>query len=77
MRLVLLFHIQNCLNDVFTSLHKWFESNKLALNLTQQISWNFVTSGKTCINLNMNDYKIIAEIETTKLLGLQIESNLN
>jgi hypothetical protein len=39
---------------------------------------NSCTNSKTCINLNIGyDDKAMEEVETTKFLGLQIDSNFN
>jgi hypothetical protein len=64
------------MNDAFASLNKWIKSNKLTSYCNRTNFIKFCTNNKTCVNLNVGFYdKTIAEIETTKFLGLQIDSN--
>jgi hypothetical protein len=66
------------MNDVFAILNRWIKANKLTLNFDKTNFIKFCTNNKTCVNLNMGfDDKTIEEVETTKFLGLQIDSNLN
>jgi hypothetical protein len=64
--------------NVFASLNRWIKANKLTLNFAKTNFMKFCTNNKTCVNLNMGfDDETIEEVETTKFLGLQIDSNLN
>jgi hypothetical protein len=66
------------MNDVFASLNRWINANKLTLNFDKTYFMKLCTNNKNCVNLNMGfDDKTIEEVETTKFLGLQIDSNLN
>jgi hypothetical protein len=66
------------MNDIFASLNRWIKANKFTLNFDKTNFMKFCTNNKTCVNLNMGfDDKTIEEVETTKFLGLQIDSNLN
>jgi hypothetical protein len=58
--------------------NRWIKANKLILNFDKTNFMKFCTNNKTCVNLNMGfDDKTIEEVETTKFLGLQIDSSLN
>jgi hypothetical protein len=71
-------YFQHFFNDVFVSQNKWFEANKLTLNFDETNLIKFTTNNKTRINsdIGCND-KTIEQVLTTKLLGLQIDNNLN
>jgi hypothetical protein len=65
------------MSDIFDSLNKWIKANKLALNFDKTNFIKFFIK-KTCFNLNTGyDDKPTEEVDTTKFLGLQIDSNLN
>jgi hypothetical protein len=60
-------YFQNSINDIFTSLNKWFKAIKLALNFDKTDFMN----NKTYFNLNIGyDDKTIEEVETAKFLGM-------
>jgi hypothetical protein len=66
------------MNDVFASFNKWIKANKLTLNFDKTNFTKFFINNKTCFNLNIGyGNQTIGEIETTKFLGLQSDSNLN
>jgi hypothetical protein len=66
------------MNDAFARLNKWIKANQLALNVDKKNCMKFCTNSKTCDNLNIRyDDKTIEEVETTKFLGLQVDSNLH
>jgi hypothetical protein len=59
-------------------LNKWIKANKLTFNFDETNFMKFCTNNKTCVNLNIGyDDKSVEEVETTKFLCLQIDSNLN
>jgi hypothetical protein len=71
-------YIHNSFNDVFADLNNWFKTNKLILNFDKTNFMKFTTNNKTSINFNIGyDNKTIAEVVTTKFLGLQIDNSLN
>jgi hypothetical protein len=43
-------YFQNSINDIFTSLNKWFKANKLKLNFDKTYFMKFANN-KTCIHL--------------------------
>jgi hypothetical protein len=70
-------YFQNCTN-VFATLNKLFNANNLTLNFYKMNVITFCTNSKTCINIDIGfDKKMTKEAETTELLCLQIDSNLN
>jgi hypothetical protein len=69
---------QYCMNDAFARLNKWIKANQLTLNFYKTNCMKFCTNSKTCDNLNIRyDDKTIEEVQTTKFLGLQVDSNLH
>jgi hypothetical protein len=71
-------YFQNCMNNVFTSLSKWFKADKLTLNFDKTNLVKLSTKSKTCINVYIwFDNKTTEEVETTKFLDLWIDNNLN
>jgi hypothetical protein len=65
------------MNDVSASLSKWIKANKVTLYFDKTNFMKFCTN-KTCFNLIIGyDDKSIEEVETTKCLDLQSDSNLN
>jgi hypothetical protein len=59
------------MNNVFTSLSKWFKADKLTLNSDKTKFIKLSTKSKTCINVNVwYDNKTTEEVETTKFLDL-------
>jgi hypothetical protein len=66
------------MNDVFAGLNKWIKAIKLTLNFDKTNFMKFCTTNKKCVNLR-KEYvdKTIEEVETTKFIGLQVDSNLN
>ena len=69
-------NFQNCLNDVFAWLNKWFKVHKLTLNFDKTSGMIPATNNKASLRLQMGcDKKTIKELLTTELLGLKINSN--
>jgi hypothetical protein len=70
-------YFQICMNDVFAGLNKWIEGNKLTLNFDETNFMKLCTTNKNCVNLSIRYVdKTTEEVETTKFLGLQVDSNL-
>jgi hypothetical protein len=66
------------MNDALASINKWFRTNKLALNFEKTNFVKFVTKHNTYPSLNIGfEDKLIAEVETHKFLGLQVDNTLN
>jgi hypothetical protein len=69
---------KNDMNYVFASLNKWIKANKLTPNFHKTNFTKFCIYNKTSVHLNIGyGNKAIGEVETTKFLGLQIDSNFN
>jgi hypothetical protein len=65
------------MNDVFAGLNKCIKANKLTSNFDKTNSWNFVLPKKKYVSESIGYVdKTIEEIETTKFLGLLVDSNL-
>jgi len=43
-------HFQNCLNDAFTTLNKWFKANKLVLNSDKNSMKVFTNKQNLCLS---------------------------
>jgi hypothetical protein len=66
------------MNVVFAGLNKWIKANKLAINFDKTNFMKFCTTNKNCVHLSfVYVNKTIEEVEATKFLGLQVDSNLN
>jgi hypothetical protein len=66
------------MNNAFASLNKCINAYKLILSFGKTKFMKFCTSSKTCVNQNVwYDDKTIEELETTKFVVLQIDSNIN
>jgi hypothetical protein len=66
------------MNNVFAGLSKWIKASKFTLNFDEINLMKFCSTNKNCVNLSIGYVdKTIEEVETTKFLGLQVDSNLN
>jgi hypothetical protein len=71
-------NFQNCLNDVFASLNKWFKVHKFILSFNKTSGMIPATNNKAILSLQMGcDKKTIKELLTTEFFGLKINSNIN
>jgi hypothetical protein len=48
-----IYYFQNCMNDVFASLNKWFKDSKLTSNFDKTNFLKLYTNNKTRIYLNI------------------------
>jgi len=72
--------LETIVNNELKYISNWFKLNKLSLNIkkTNYIIFKNKYSNKPTINLNINiDNVTIQQVETTKFLGLLIDSNLS
>jgi hypothetical protein len=66
------------INDVFTNLNKRFKAKKLELNFYDISYIKFATKNMTCLSFKTGlDNKLIEEVGTNQLLGLQIINSMN
>jgi hypothetical protein len=72
--------LQDTINNELLHISNWFKLNKLSLNIkkTNYIVFKNKYSNKPNINLNIKiDDTAIQQVDTTKFLGLLIDSNLS
>lgn len=72
--------LEDIINNELLHISNWFKSNKLSLNIkkTNYIIFKNKYSNKPNINLNIRiDDTAIQQVDTTKFLGLLIDSNLS
>jgi hypothetical protein len=69
-------HFQNCINETFANLKKWFKVNQLALYSDITHLMEFATSNNIWTNLKTSNYdKKMEAIVISKFLSLQNDIN--
>ena len=70
-------YLKYCLEEDLKSLHEWFNSNKLTLNIEKTVGLLFSPNGtKPNIKIELNSFRI-PMLETAKFLGTWVDQNLS
>jgi hypothetical protein len=70
-------NLKSELNVVFTHMSRWFQSNQFALHLDKTKMIKFIPTSGTGYPLHTLFFnKMVEEVETIKVLGLQLDNHL-
>jgi len=65
------------INTAILQLNRWFNSNRLLLNLEKTYFLQFLTKNSRATDLHIYENRQISSIHSTKFLGLVIDDNLS